>query len=83
MCDLFYFLEGVAVVKQADDTTPYCANRTNDLVIKEIRALFGDIDDHTIISENKNELLGIILDSKLSFEDHINNLCKQIKNSKH
>ena len=25
------------------------------------------IDDHTIISENKNELLGLILDSKLSF----------------
>ena len=35
------------------------------------------IDDHTIISENKNELLSIILDSKLSFEDHINNLCKK------
>ena len=35
------------------------------------------IDDHTIISENKNELLGIILDLKLSFKDHINNLCKK------
>ena len=33
--------------------------------------------DHTTISENKNELLGIVLDPKLSFEDHINNLCKQ------
>ena len=37
----------------------------------------NDIDNHTIISENKNELLGITLDSKLSFEDHINNLCKK------
>ena len=37
----------------------------------------ANIDYHTIISENKNELLGIILDSKLSFEDHINNLCKK------
>ena len=35
------------------------------------------IDDRTIMSENKNELLGISLDSKLSFEDHINNLCKK------
>ena len=35
----------------------------------------ANIDDHTIISDNKNELLGIILDSKLSFEDHINKLC--------
>ena len=37
----------------------------------------ANIDNHTIISENKNELLGIILDSKLSFEDHINNLRKK------
>ena len=37
----------------------------------------ANIDSHTIISENKNELLGIILYSKLSFEDHINNLCKK------
>ena len=29
------------------------------------------------MSENKNKLLGIILDSKLSFEDYINNLCKK------
>ena len=38
-----------------------------------------NIDNHTIISENKNELLGIILDSKLSFEDHINNRNKKIQ----
>ena len=35
------------------------------------------IDDNTIIPENKNELLGIILISKLSFEDHINSVCKK------
>ena len=37
----------------------------------------ANIDDNTITSENKNELLGIILDSKLSFEDRMNNLCKK------
>ena len=38
-------------------------------------------DDNTIISDKKHELLGIILDSKLSFEDHINNFRKkQFKN---
>ena len=107
MCDLFYFLEEVSVASYADDTTPYSANKTNDLVIKEIEhfseVLFkwfdfnymkinsgkshilfsgndnvsANIDDHTIISENKNEPLGIILGSKLSFEYHINNLCKK------
>ena len=36
-----------------------------------------NIDENTTISENKTELLGIILDSNLSFEDHINNLCEK------
>ena len=36
----------------------------------------ANIDDHIIISEKKNELLGILLDSKPSFKDHINSLCK-------
>ena len=34
-CDLFYLLEGVPVASYADDTTLYCANKTNDLAIKE------------------------------------------------
>ena len=36
LCDLFYFLEGVAVASYADDTTPYSADKTNDLVINKI-----------------------------------------------
>ena len=114
LCDLLFFLEGVAVVSYADDTTPYSANKTNDLVIKEIEhfseVLFkwfdfnymkinsgkshillsrndnvsANIDDHIIISENKNEPLGIILGSKLSFEYHIKtSVKKQAKNSAH
>ena len=35
------------------------------------------IDNNAITSENKNELLGIVLDSKLSFEDHVNGHCKK------
>ena len=34
-------------------------------------------NDIPILSENKNELLGIILDSKISFEYHIYKLCKR------
>ena len=37
LCDLFYFLEGLAVASYADGTTPYSANKTNDLVIKQIQ----------------------------------------------
>ena len=34
-------------------------------------------DDNTTISENKNELVGIVLDSKLPFKDHIKNVSKE------
>ena len=45
----------------------------------------ANIDDNDIISENMNELLDMVLDPKLSFEDYIHNLCKkkQFKNSMH
>ena len=96
-CDLFYFLEGAAIASYADDTTLKRANKTNDLVVKEVEhfseALFkefnfnyqkinsgkspvlftgndnvsANIDDNTIISENKNELPSIILDSETLF----------------
>ena len=107
LCNLIYFLEGITVASCVDDSTPYSATKTNDLIIKEIEhfseVLFqyfdfryvkintekshilfswndnasANIDDNTIISGNKNELLGIILDSKLSFKDQIKNLCKK------
>ena len=94
-------MEGIAVANYADDTTPYSANKTNDLVMKEIQHFWLDfnyvkiysakryilfsgndnvsaiIDNITIISENKTELQGIMLDSKLSFKDHIDNLRKK------
>ena len=41
-------------------------------------------DNNTIISDKKHELLGIILDSKLSFEGHLINFRKkQVKNLMH
>ena len=47
-------------------------------ILRKRQRMSANINDNTIISENKNELLGIILDSKLSFQDHINNLCKKV-----
>ena len=40
-------------------------------------AVSVNINNNALTFENKNELLGIVLNSKLSFEDHINSLCKK------
>ena len=38
----------------------------------------ADIDNNILIFEKKNYVLGIIFNSKLSFKDHINNLCEKV-----
>ena len=35
LCDLFYFLEGLAVASYTDDSTLYSVNKTKNLVVKE------------------------------------------------
>ena len=39
--------------------------------------LASNIDNNTIESGMKQELLGITIDSNLSFEEHVNNICKK------
>ena len=39
--------------------------------------LTSNIDNNIIESKVKQELLGITIDSVLSFEEHINNICKK------
>ena len=51
----------------------------NHILFSENDNVSATIVDNTIISENKNEVLVIILDSKISFEYHINNPCKKKK----
>ena len=39
--------------------------------------IVAKIDNHCIKSESQQELLGILIDSNLTFEGHINNICKK------
>ena len=39
--------------------------------------LTSNIDNNIIESEEKQELLDVIIDSRLTFEEHVNNLCKK------
>ena len=42
----------------------------------------ANIDDNSIISENKSELLATSLNTQLSFDGHINNFCITISFSR-
>ena len=105
--DLFYFLQGTDIASYADDTTPYNANLSQELVINKLdetsstlfkwfnnnymkvnsdkshllmsgnKKAIANIDNNCIKFENVHELLGITIDSKLTFENVINKICKE------
>ena len=47
------------------------------LLLSGNASLTSNIDNNLIESENEQVLLGVMIDSNLSFEKHINNLCKK------
>ena len=47
------------------------------LLLSRNVSLTSNIDNKLIESENEQVLLGVTIDSNLSFEKHINNLCKK------
>ena len=51
-------------------------NKSHLLVSQNVRAT-AKIDNNYIESENKQVLLDIRIDSNLTFENHINNICKR------
>ena len=52
-------------------------NRKKHILFSGNDNVSANSDDNTTISENKNELAGIVLDSKLPFKDLINNVSKE------
>ena len=44
-------------------------------------AISVKIGSSTIHESDQKELLGVIIDNKLTFEDHISNLCKKVSNN--
>ena len=109
ICDLFYFLEDFDIANYADNSKPYCAGKSAEFVVNNLRhfstilfkwlnntymkvntgkshlLLSGNsratatIDNSYIESEEQQVLLGITIDSNLTFENHINSICKKAR----
>ena len=48
------------------------------LLLSGNETMISNIDGHEIESEKQQELLGVVIDSRLTFETHINNVCKKV-----
>ena len=80
LCDIFYFLESEDIAGYADDTTPYNAKSTQELVINELEETSIDLrrfnnnymkvnsdKNHLLLSENK--AIAYIDNNRIGFED--------------
>ena len=47
------------------------------LIMSRNKSIVAKIDEFDIQSENQQELLGIVIDSNLIFEDHVSKICKK------
>ena len=59
LCDSCYFWDGVSVASYTNNTTPYSVGKTISFFFSGNDVLSVNINNNAIISENKNELLGI------------------------
>ena len=103
ICDMFYLLEKFEILNYAEDSTPYCVDKSAGFVVNNLEQsstiffngliIVNTVKNHILISSNsrgagKNDnnyiglederaLLVITIDSDLTFENHINSLCKK------
>ena len=61
----------------------YKNNLTGFSVTITIKPVAIKIKESTIESSNSEKLLGVTIDSKLSFDDHITNLCRKTSQKLH
>ena len=67
LIDLFYKCEEIYIAGYPDDTTPYSCARDIQTVIF----------DASVTTSSKETLLGILIDSELSFDQHISSICSK------
>ena len=53
------------------------SDKSRHLIMSGNSKFLSNIDNNVIESENQQELLGILIDSNLTFKEHINNICKK------
>ena len=107
ICDMFYFLQDFDIANYADDSAPYCEDKSAQFVVNNLKQLptilfkwlnnsymkvntgkshllpsgnsraTATTDNSYIESEDEQVLLSITIDSNLTFENHINSICKK------
>ena len=88
---MFFFLPSINITNFADDTTPYEINKTVEALIEKFtdgltvlniwfeNNYMKSNDDKCkliITCSNSVKLLGITIDNKLNFKEHLTNICK-------
>ena len=63
--DFFFIFKDTVVCNYADDNTLYTSDMKLDILMKKLEC-----------SGHKVKLLGVWIDSDLSFDDHMNNICR-------
>ena len=58
-------------------------NDKNKLLVTHDKTVSVNIGDETIISETTVKLLGIIIDNKLSFQEHVRKICRKVSQKIH
>ena len=92
ICDMFYFLEDFDITNYAGDSIPYNADKNIEFVVNNLGHSLSILSkwlnsliyikinthkSHLLVSGNVElRLLGITIDSNLTFEKHIN-VCKR------
>ena len=77
MNDIFFFLKAAYLGNYPDDSIMYAYNKNLEAVICNLRqAIWPDMQWYYTKHNSHEKALGVTIDNKLSFDEHITNICK-------
>ena len=78
------FCDDSDISNYADDNSPFSCNSSTEAVILKLENdIFIEIQQVKFFNSNAQKLLGIKVDNKLSFDDHVRDLCNKASRKLH